>query len=712
MATRPGQHGRADRPSPRAGVISTATGTTALIALLAFCQAPPPVESLKSEQAALAKFAELLKAAAAERDSVSVVLAKYGWFEDSPDDWTAQHSITPETMAHMAHDLRAATPPFVSSAERARKYRDDAETRLREARIYDQTLAEAGLDDAQRLLGEDLPAVHSFGLPKRKYDTRRNESFQVMNRLLGEDLPAVTKKPRINPSFKTGPAKVDCDSSTDGLAQLRAMSKSTGQLPHTSNSRMDAAALAAGTKTGAVRPAPALASKTDKQADAKSTLVAKESLHTEYWRHLDRLRPHRASAQRYIKSLDTFILTQNHEIAAHPEREAKESHVKKKQIAERVRKYLWHFCRLCNDSPDNCRHPPNRKMLTLIEKTLCGRVGGFGGARQGTRAEGAKGGGDGSGCSSSAPAKRPQKALSGLMHAQCSSQQGSMTRRGSAAAASCSTATAVSRSWNMLHTRNKEEMYCYCGGNDPAGTLLAAQQRLAFAKLSREKFVGRFDVGLDLIPRIGQHVTSPKEEEGREPCVQCDDCNNWFHLCCITPGVVPACYLPFVVSYCFRCKHCNNPDTHSFPHGVESFQHKQPTWLESIRSALGHLYFTTQRDRFKVKEIADHLALHWETMVSHHGFREKGKPGDKQRWRDALNSYLTNNKKDFARPQKFYWSFAMGDEDDGMGPALQPCRLLPEQQEVDEANRKATGVHEAATRAWKSARRAAPSSSA
>ena len=39
--------------------------------------------------------------------------------------------------------------------------------------------------------------------------------------------------------------------------------------------------------------------------------------------------------------------------------------------------------------------------------------------------------------------------------------------------------------------------------------------------------------------------------------------------------------------------------------------------------------------------------------------REKGKPGDKQKWRDALNSYLTNNKKEFDRPQKFYWSFAI-----------------------------------------------------
>lgn len=55
---------------------------------------------------------------------------------------------------------------------------------------------------------------------------------------------------------------------------------------------------------------------------------------------------------------------------AHPEGEAKESHVKKKQIADRVRKYLWHFCRLCNDSPNKCRNIPNRKMLLLIEKTL------------------------------------------------------------------------------------------------------------------------------------------------------------------------------------------------------------------------------------------------------------------------------------------------------------------------------------------------------
>ena len=44
--------------------------------------------------------------------------------------------------------------------------------------------------------------------------------------------------------------------------------------------------------------------------------------------------------------------------------------MKKQQTADRVRKYLWHFCRLCNDSPDKCRNLPNRKVLLLIEKTL------------------------------------------------------------------------------------------------------------------------------------------------------------------------------------------------------------------------------------------------------------------------------------------------------------------------------------------------------
>ena len=132
-------------------------------------------------------------------------------------------------------------------------------------------------------------------------------------------------------AFRHRPAKVDCESSKDGLAQLRAMSQSTDQLLHKassrthafgserntaydapifqpatparhpsrltsatrsrvgrsaaqSNSRMDAATLAAGIKTGAVKP-PVLAIKTEKQADMKSMVVAvanpKESLHIE-----------------------------------------------------------------------------------------------------------------------------------------------------------------------------------------------------------------------------------------------------------------------------------------------------------------------------------------------------------------------------------------------------------------------------------------------
>ena len=131
-------------------------------------------------------------------------------------------------------------------------------------------------------------------------------------------------------AFRHRPAKVDCDSSKDGLAQLRAMSQSTDLLLHKassrthafgserntaydapifqpatparhrsrltsatrsrvgrsaaqSNSRMDAATLAAGIKTGAVKPPPVLEIKTEKQADTKSMVVAnpKESLHIE-----------------------------------------------------------------------------------------------------------------------------------------------------------------------------------------------------------------------------------------------------------------------------------------------------------------------------------------------------------------------------------------------------------------------------------------------
>ena len=29
--------------------------------------------------------------------------------------------------------------------------------------------------------------------------------------------------------------------------------------------------------------------------------------------------------------------------------------------------------------------------------------------------------------------------------------------------------------------------------------------------------------------------------------------------------------------------------------------------------------------------------------------------GDNRKWRNALNSYLTNNKEKFLRPRKFYW---------------------------------------------------------
>ena len=72
--------------------------------------------------------------------------------------------------------------------------------------------------------------------------------------------------------------------------------------------------------------------------------------------------------------------------------------------------------------------------------------------------------------------------------------------------------------------------------------------------------------------------------------------------------------------------------------------------MDIIKSAIGHLMYTTQRDRFKVAEIADHLHDHWESIAD-------GRAKDSG-WRIALNSYLTNRKDVFERPERFYWALS------------------------------------------------------
>ena len=68
---------------------------------------------------------------------------------------------------------------------------------------------------------------------------------------------------------------------------------------------------------------------------------------------------------------------------------------------------------------------------------------------------------------------------------------------------------------------------------------------------------------------------------------------------------------------------------------------------------------------FKAAEITNHLDVHWDALCHQ---RDRG---DNKKWRNSLNSYLTNNMKKFERPKKFFWSLANGSHD-ARGPRVQP----------------------------------------
>ena len=69
----------------------------------------------------------------------------------------------------------------------------------------------------------------------------------------------------------------------------------------------------------------------------------------QYWKRLDKLRPHRNFAMRYIQTLDKFTDKTMQDIAKTSDEEHKKTLTKKRKVAENVRKYLWLLCRLCND---------------------------------------------------------------------------------------------------------------------------------------------------------------------------------------------------------------------------------------------------------------------------------------------------------------------------------------------------------------------------
>jgi hypothetical protein len=168
--------------------------------------------------------------------------------------------------------------------------------------------------------------------------------------------------------------------------------------------------------------------------------------------------------------------------------------------------------------------------------------------------------------------------------------------------------------WNSDRTMNAEQKYCYCGQNKQV------------------------------------------------PLLRCSLCKNWFHHDC-TSDVVPAKdsgrFLPFQLNYDFTCALCSSSN-------CERFELITCSWIDSILGAMGNLMWETQRECFKVVEVADHLEKYWDILCYR---RQKN-----CNWRGPLNSYFTNNKERL-RQQKPYWWIADPQQDE-LGPILQPCRVL------------------------------------
>jgi hypothetical protein len=61
------------------------------------------------------------------------------------------------------------------------------------------------------------------------------------------------------------------------------------------------------------------------------------------------------------------------------------------------------------------------------------------------------------------------------------------------------------------------------------------------------------------------------------------------------------------VNYKFACSVCSSNHR-------ERFQLTSCSWIESVIGGMAHLTWTTQRTRFKVKEIGNHLEEHWDTL--------------------------------------------------------------------------------------------------
>jgi hypothetical protein len=131
-----------------------------------------------------------------------------------------------------------------------------------------------------------------------------------------------------------------------------------------------------------------------------------------------------------------------------------------------------------------------------------------------------------------------------------------------------------------------------------------------------------------------------------EPSLCCIRCKRWVHTNCCHPEALKCDgkqHLAFQLNYRFVCRHCCHAPR-------EEFSHTKCSWLESILGAFGSLMHTTGKAMFKAADITRYIDAQWDVLCYQ---RDRG---DDRRWRNSLNSYLTNNIKRFERPRKFYWS--------------------------------------------------------
>eukprot|EP01050_Picozoa_sp_SAG11_P014009 SAG11_NODE_1683_length_4450_cov_2.569984_3_plen_403_part_00 len=146
----------------------------------------------------------------------------------------------------------------------------------------------------------------------------------------------------------------------------------------------------------------------------------------------------------------------------------------------------------------------------------------------------------------------------------------------------------------------------------------------------------------------------------KEPAIQCGCCEQWFFLQDLAPNVLPPGYLEFQLNVKFQCKLCASDN-------VETCEFSKPTWFLAIQSAMQHLMWTTQREKFKVKELQAFLLQHWDSLCW--GFDDKLKEKDPA-------PYFARKRAFFVQSSPYWALKDLRESPDGSGPPVQPCPLL------------------------------------